>query len=71
MEEANKLGVGADGFRWQSFTDRGARLPPQSAPCELFRIVAYDCWHFAALGVRLDATTGAITGGCTAIRRAV
>ena len=31
-------------------------------PASFFVSVAYDCWAFRRLGVRLDATSGAITG---------
>ena len=30
-------------------------------PASFFVSVAYDCWAFRRLGVRLDASTGAIT----------
>ena len=30
-------------------------------PASFFVSVAYDCWAFRRLGVRLDATSGAIT----------
>ena len=39
-------------------------------PASFFVSVAYDCWAFRRLGVRLDAGDGAIRDGCTAIRAA-
>jgi fumarate hydratase class I len=61
VDEANKLGIGAMGF--------GGRLSligckigvANRLPASFFVSVAYDCWAFRRLGVRLDATSGAIT----------
>jgi fumarate hydratase, class I len=62
MEQANKLGVGAMGFGGQA-TLIGCKIAAANRlPASFFVSVAYDCWAFRRLGVRLDASTGAITG---------
>jgi fumarate hydratase class I len=61
MEEANRLGVGAMGFGGQT-TLIGCKITAANRlPASFFVSVAYDCWAFRRLGVRLDAATGAIT----------
>src|SRR6202171_3046631 len=61
MEEANKLGVGAMGFGGKS-SRIGCKITAATRlPASFFVSVAYDCWAFRRLGVRLDAGTGAIT----------
>ena len=61
MEEANKLGVGTMGFGGKA-TLIGCKITAANRlPASFFVSVAYDCWAFRRLGVRLDATTGAIT----------
>jgi fumarate hydratase class I len=61
MEQANKLGVGAMGFGGQA-TLIGCKITAANRlPASFFVSVAYDCWAFRRLGVRLDASTGAIT----------
>jgi fumarate hydratase, class I len=39
-------------------------------PASFFVSVAYECWAFRRLGVRLDAATARSRNGCIAIRRA-
>src|ERR671918_1212315 len=61
MGEINKLGIGAMGF--------GGRAPLlwfkigalNRLPASFFVSIAYDCWAFRRLGVRVEASTGAIT----------
>lgn len=61
MEEANSLGVGAMGFGGK-VTLIGCKITAANRlPACFFVSVAYDCWAFRRLGVRLDAKTGAIT----------
>jgi fumarate hydratase, class I len=61
MEEANKLGVGAMGFGGQASLIGCKVTAANRLPASFFVSVAYDCWAFRRLGVRLDAATGAIT----------
>src|SRR3977135_2111295 len=61
MEEANNLGVGAMGFGGQASLIGCKIQADKRLPASFFVSVAYDCWAFRRLGVRLDATTGAIT----------
>src|ERR1700726_1379972 len=61
MEEANKLGVGAMGFGGKSSLIGCKIIAANRLPASFFVSVAYDCWAFRRLGVRLDAATGAIT----------
>jgi len=61
MEEANKLGVGAMGFGGKASLIGCKITAANRLPASFFVSVAYDCWAFRRLGVRLDATTGAIT----------
>ena len=61
MEEANKLGVGAMGFGGKASLIGCKITTANRLPASFFVSVAYDCWAFRRLGVRLDATTGAIT----------
>jgi fumarate hydratase, class I len=61
MEEANKLTVGPMGFSGKTSLI-GCKIGAQNRlPASFFVSIAYDCWAFRRLGVRLDATTGAIT----------
>ena len=62
MEEANKLGVGAMGFGGKSSLIGCKIAAANRLPASFFVSVAYECWAFRRLGVRLDAATGAITG---------
>jgi len=61
MEEANRLGIGAMGFGGQ-VSLIGCKIGAANRlPASFFVSVAYDCWAFRRLGVRLDASSGAIT----------
>src|SRR6202140_1812140 len=61
MEEANKLGVGAMGFGGKASLIGCKITAANRLPASFFVSVAYDCWAFRRLGVRVDAATGAIT----------
>ena len=61
MEEANTLGVGAMGFGGKASLIGCKITAANRLPASFFVSVAYDCWAFRRLGVRLDAQTGAIT----------
>src|ERR1700678_4474204 len=61
MEEANKLGVGAMGFGGKSSLIGCKIMAANRLPASFFVSVAYECWAFRRLGVRLDAGSGAIT----------
>ena len=60
MDEANRLTVGPMGFSGKT-TLIGCKIGALNRlPASFFVSIAYDCWAFRRLGVRLDATTGAI-----------
>jgi len=60
MEEANKLSVGPMGFSG-STSLIGCKIGALNRlPASFFVSVAYDCWAFRRLGIRVDATSGAI-----------
>src|SRR5260370_11364906 len=61
MEEANRLGGGAMGFGGKASLIGCKIAAANRLPASFFVSVAYDCWAFRRLGVRLDAATGAIT----------
>ena len=61
LEQANTLGVGAMGFGGQASLIGCKITAANRLPASFFVSVAYDCWAFRRLGVRLDAATGAIT----------
>jgi len=61
MKEANAIGVGAMGFGGQASLIGCKITAANRLPASFFVSVAYDCWAFRRLGVRLDATSGAIT----------
>ena len=61
MEEANQLGVGAMGFGGKASLIGCKITAANRLPASFFVSVAYDCWAFRRLGVRLDAASGAIT----------
>lgn len=61
MEEANRIGVGAMGFGGRASLIGCKIGAANRLPASYFVSVAYDCWAFRRLGVRLDAATGAIT----------
>ena len=60
MEEANRLGVGAMGFGGKVSLIGCKVTAANRLPASFFVSVAYDCWAFRRLGVRLDAATGVI-----------
>src|SRR5271154_381776 len=61
IEEANKLGVGAMGFGGKASLIGCKIMAANRRPASFFVSVAYECWAFRRLGVRLDAQSGAIT----------
>jgi len=61
MDEANRLGVGAMGFGGKVSLIGCKVTAANRLPASFFVSVAYDCWAFRRLGVKLDAATGAIT----------
>jgi fumarate hydratase class I len=60
MEEANRLGVGAMGFGGRVSLIGCKVTAANRLPASFFVSVAYDCWAFRRLGVRLDSATGVI-----------
>jgi fumarate hydratase class I len=61
MEEANRIGVGAMGFGGKASLIGCKIMAANRLPASFFVSVAYECWAFRRLGVRLDASSGAIT----------
>jgi len=62
VNEANRLGIGAMGFGG-GVSLIGCKITAANRlPASYFVSVAYECWAFRRLGVRLDAGSGAITG---------
>src|ERR1700757_729132 len=61
MDEANRLGVGAMGFGGKVSLIGCKVTAANRLPASFFVSVAYDCWAFRRLGVRLDVASGAIT----------
>ena len=61
MEEANRLGVGAMGFGGKASLIGCKVMAANRLPASFFVSVAYECWAFRRLGVRLDASDGSIT----------
>lgn len=61
MEEANRLGVGAMGFGGKASLIGCKIMAANRLPASFFVSVAYDCWAYRRLGVRIDAESGAIT----------
>src|SRR5882724_11141604 len=61
MEEANRLGVGAMGFGGNASLIGCKIMAANRLPASFFVSVAYDCWAYRRLGVKLEASTGAIT----------
>jgi fumarate hydratase class I len=61
MEGANRLGVGAMGFGGKASLIGCKIVAANRLPASFFVSVAYECWAFRRLGVRLDARGGAIT----------
>jgi fumarate hydratase class I len=60
MDEANRLGVGAMGFGGKASLIGCKITAANRLPASFFVSVAYECWAFRRLGVRLDAASGAI-----------
>ncbi len=61
MSAANELTVGPMGFGGKTSLI-GCKIGALNRlPASFFVSIAYDCWAFRRLGVRLDARTGAIT----------
>ena len=60
MEEANRIGVGTMGFGGAASLIGCKIGAANRLPASFFVSVAYDCWAFRRLGVRLDARSGAI-----------
>jgi fumarate hydratase class I len=61
MDEANGLGVGAMGFGGKASLIGCKITAANRLPASFFVSVAYDCWAFRRLGIRVDASSGAIT----------
>src|SRR5579862_3696264 len=61
MEEANRLGVGAMGFGGKTSLIGCKIAAANRLPASFFVSVAYDCWAFRRLGIRLETSSGAIT----------
>src|SRR5215469_7642045 len=55
VAEANRLGIGAKGFGGQVSLIGCKITAANRLPASFFISVAYDCWAFRRLGVRLDA----------------
>ncbi|AKP46115.1 fumarate hydratase [Bacillus smithii] len=61
MENANKLGIGTMGFGGET-TLLGCKIGVMNRiPASFFVSVAYNCWAFRRLGVKIDPNTGAIS----------
>jgi fumarate hydratase, class I len=61
MNEANRLSVGPMGFSGHTSLI-GCKIGALNRlPASFFVSVAYDCWAFRRLGIKVDATSGAIT----------
>ena len=61
MAQANTIGVGPMGFGGKSSLIGCKVMAANRLPASFFVSVAYDCWAYRRLGVRLDAASGAIT----------
>lgn len=61
MREANTLGVGPMGFGGRASLIGCKIMAANRLPASFFVSVAYDCWAFRRLGVRLDAGSGSIS----------
>jgi fumarate hydratase class I len=60
MQEANRIGVGSMGFGGKASLIGCKIAAANRLPASFFVSVAYDCWAFRRLGIRLDAANGAI-----------
>jgi fumarate hydratase class I len=61
MSEANRIGVGPMGFGGQVSLIGCKIAAANRLPACFFVSVAYDCWAFRRLGIRVDAKSGVIT----------
>ena len=61
MEEANRIGVGSMGFGGKASLIGCKVMAANRLPASFFVSVAYDCWAYRRLGVRLEVSSGAIT----------
>ena len=61
MDEANRLGIGAMGFGGKVSLIGCKITAANRLPACFFVSVAYECWAYRRLGVRLDPASGAIT----------
>jgi fumarate hydratase class I len=60
MQEANRIGVGAMGFGGKASLIGCKITAANRLPACFFVSVAYDCWAFRRLGIRVDPASGAI-----------
>ncbi|MEO5922655.1 MAG: fumarate hydratase [Bryobacteraceae bacterium] len=61
MQQANTVGVGPMGFGGKSSLIGCKVMAANRLPASFFVSVAYDCWAYRRLGIRMDAGSGAIT----------
>lgn len=61
MQQANTIGVGPMGFGGKTSLIGCKVTAANRLPASFFVSVAYDCWAYRRLGVRMDANSGAIT----------
>ncbi len=61
MQEANRIGVGAMGFGGKASLIGCKIMAANRLPASFFVSVAYDCWAFRRLGVRLNPADGSIS----------
>jgi fumarate hydratase class I len=61
MAQANTVGVGPMGFGGKTSLIGCKVMAANRLPASFFVSVAYDCWAYRRLGIRLDAGSGAIT----------
>ncbi len=61
MREANEIGVGTMGFGGRVSLIGCKIMAANRLPASFYVSVAYDCWAYRRLGIRVDANDGAIT----------
>ncbi len=61
LAEANRIGVGPMGFGGRVSLIGCKIAAVNRLPASFFVSVAYDCWAFRRLGIRVEASNGAIT----------
>jgi fumarate hydratase class I len=61
LSEANRIGVGPMGFGGKVSLIGCKITAANRLPACFFVSVAYECWAFRRLGIRVDASSGAIT----------